>query len=233
MTLSSVACGRLPPMEFQEVVRRRRMVRNYDPDRPVPPEVRERILANALRAPSAGFSQGWAFLVLESAADRYRASGRRPPRDRAGPLAHRHAAGAADHRPAVTTGGVPRPVRGARQGLDRQGRGPLAGALLAHRHRLRRAADAADRGGRGAGGVLLRRAAGADSTATGRPSASPTSTCRSGLSPSATGHPTAGRRRSGAGTGQSRTSSTAAPGEPAVTGPRMALTLGLNDAPNG
>jgi nitroreductase len=41
------------------------MVRNYDPDRPVPADVRERILANALHAPSAGFSQGWAFLVLE------------------------------------------------------------------------------------------------------------------------------------------------------------------------
>ena len=59
-------------MEFQEVVRRRRMVRNYDPDRPVPASVRERILANALRAPSAGFSQGWAFLVLESAEERSR-----------------------------------------------------------------------------------------------------------------------------------------------------------------
>ena len=59
-------------MEFQEVVRRRRMVRNYDPDRPVPAEVRERLLANALRAPSAGFSQGWAFLVLESADERAR-----------------------------------------------------------------------------------------------------------------------------------------------------------------
>jgi len=59
-------------MEFQEVVRRRRMVRNYDPDRPVAAEVRDRILANALRAPSAGFSQGWAFLVLESADERAR-----------------------------------------------------------------------------------------------------------------------------------------------------------------
>jgi nitroreductase len=59
-------------MEFQEVVRRRRMVRNYDPDRPVPPEIRERLLANALRAPSAGFSQGWAFLVLESPEERAR-----------------------------------------------------------------------------------------------------------------------------------------------------------------
>jgi nitroreductase len=59
-------------MEFRDVVRRRRMVRNYDPDRPVPPEVRERILEQALHAPSAGFSQGWGFLVLEEQADRDR-----------------------------------------------------------------------------------------------------------------------------------------------------------------
>jgi nitroreductase len=48
------------------------MVRRYDPDRPVPAEVRERLLAHAVRAPSAGFSQGWAFLVLESDRDRDR-----------------------------------------------------------------------------------------------------------------------------------------------------------------
>ncbi len=54
------------------MVRRRRMVRNYDPDRAVPEEIRERILAHAVRAPSAGFSQGWAFLVVETAADRER-----------------------------------------------------------------------------------------------------------------------------------------------------------------
>ena len=51
-------------MQFEDVVRRRRMVRNFD-DRPVPADVVERILANAQRAPSAGFSQGWAFVVLE------------------------------------------------------------------------------------------------------------------------------------------------------------------------
>lgn len=44
------------------------MVRNYD-KRPVPPEILDRILANALRAPSAGFTQGWAFLVLDTPAD--------------------------------------------------------------------------------------------------------------------------------------------------------------------
>ncbi|MFF0718829.1 nitroreductase family protein [Micromonospora sp. NPDC003816] len=59
-------------MEFAEVVRRRRMVRNYDPDRPVPPEVVERLMDHAVRAPSAGFSQGWGFLVLEEPADRKR-----------------------------------------------------------------------------------------------------------------------------------------------------------------
>jgi nitroreductase len=48
------------------------MVRDYDPDRPVPPEVRERLLEHATRAPSAGFSQGWAFLVLESPEERDR-----------------------------------------------------------------------------------------------------------------------------------------------------------------
>lgn len=59
-------------MEFRDVVRKRRMVRNYDPDRPVPADVVERLLDHAIRAPSAGFSQGWSFLVLEDQADRER-----------------------------------------------------------------------------------------------------------------------------------------------------------------
>jgi nitroreductase len=46
------------------VVRRRRMVRHFDP-RPLPPEVLDRILHSATRAPSAGFSQGLDLLVLE------------------------------------------------------------------------------------------------------------------------------------------------------------------------
>ncbi len=56
-------------MEFQDVVQRRRSVRSYDLTRPVPPEVIERIVRNGLRAPSAGFSQGWGFLVLDSPDD--------------------------------------------------------------------------------------------------------------------------------------------------------------------
>ena len=55
-------------MEFQEVVRRRRMVRRFEPD-PVPGDVLDQMLGNAVRAPSAGFSQGWAFLRLDTPAD--------------------------------------------------------------------------------------------------------------------------------------------------------------------
>lgn len=45
------------------------MVRRYDTSRPVPPEVVDRIVRNGLRAPSAGFAQGWGFLVLDDPAD--------------------------------------------------------------------------------------------------------------------------------------------------------------------
>ena len=51
-------------MEFQDVLRKRRMVRSFL-DKPVPAETVDRILKNATRAPSAGFSQGWAFIALE------------------------------------------------------------------------------------------------------------------------------------------------------------------------
>src|ERR1700712_4239343 len=58
----------LGPMEFQEVVRRRRMVRHYTED-PVHPAIVHRALVNATRAPSAGFSQGWGFLLLDTPED--------------------------------------------------------------------------------------------------------------------------------------------------------------------
>jgi nitroreductase len=57
-------------MEFAEVLRRRRMIRSYDTARPVPPAAIDAVLAAALRAPSAGFTQGISFLVLSSDAER-------------------------------------------------------------------------------------------------------------------------------------------------------------------
>ncbi|GGD08335.1 nitroreductase family protein [Nocardioides daphniae] len=55
-------------MEFREVVRRRRMVRSFTAE-PVPPAALDRMLDHATRAPSAGFSQGWAFLRLDTPDD--------------------------------------------------------------------------------------------------------------------------------------------------------------------
>ncbi len=51
-------------MDFSELVRARRMVRAFDPQR-IDPEVLDRVLDAARRAPSAGNSQGWDFVVLE------------------------------------------------------------------------------------------------------------------------------------------------------------------------
>jgi nitroreductase len=53
-------------VEFTDVVRRRRMVRAYNPRRPVPHGVVDELLELATHAPSAGFSQGWRFLVLQA-----------------------------------------------------------------------------------------------------------------------------------------------------------------------
>jgi nitroreductase len=56
-------------VEFGDVVRRRRMVRNYTTE-PVAPEAVERIIAVAQHAPSAGFSQGQSFVVVTDPAVR-------------------------------------------------------------------------------------------------------------------------------------------------------------------
>jgi len=64
------AGGSIAGMELTETIRRRRMIRRYDPDRPVPDEVVRACVEAAIRAPSAGFSQGWDFLVLRSPAER-------------------------------------------------------------------------------------------------------------------------------------------------------------------
>jgi nitroreductase len=56
-------------VEFSEVIGRRRMTRRYDPERAVPNALLTRFLTMAVHAPSAGFSQGWDFLVLTAPQD--------------------------------------------------------------------------------------------------------------------------------------------------------------------
>jgi nitroreductase len=61
-------------MDFADVVRKRRMVRHFKPD-PLDPQVVERIMLLAQRAPSAGYTQGQSFIVVTDA-DTRRAVGR-------------------------------------------------------------------------------------------------------------------------------------------------------------
>ncbi len=56
-------------VEFQDILRRRRMVRSYEPEA-IPREAIERIVATVRRAPSAGFSQGQRLLVVTDGAAR-------------------------------------------------------------------------------------------------------------------------------------------------------------------
>jgi len=56
-------------MEFAELVRRRRMVRDYDTCRPLPAGLLDRLVDVGLRAPTAGFTQGVSFLILDQPDD--------------------------------------------------------------------------------------------------------------------------------------------------------------------
>ena len=50
-------------MEYREVLRRRRMVRNYAPE-PVSDDILQRVVQAGRKGPSAGFSQGTAFVIV-------------------------------------------------------------------------------------------------------------------------------------------------------------------------
>lgn len=53
-------------MEFTELIKRRESIRNYDPARPVPEDVLERILEAGRIALSAANRQPWKFLLVSS-----------------------------------------------------------------------------------------------------------------------------------------------------------------------
>ena len=55
-------------MNLAELMRRRRMVHEFDP-RPLPSDVLDAILESALHAPSAGFSQGLGLVVIDEPAE--------------------------------------------------------------------------------------------------------------------------------------------------------------------
>jgi nitroreductase len=55
-------------MEYTELIRTRESIRNYDPGRPVPMEILEKILNAGRLAPSAKNFQPWKFLLISSPA---------------------------------------------------------------------------------------------------------------------------------------------------------------------
>ncbi len=55
-------------MEFTDLIKTRESVRSYDPDRPVPVDILEKILEAGRLAPSAANRQPWKFIVISSPA---------------------------------------------------------------------------------------------------------------------------------------------------------------------
>lgn len=53
-------------MDFYDLIRSRESIRNYDPDRPVPRQILEKILDAGRLAPSACNLQPWKFIVVSS-----------------------------------------------------------------------------------------------------------------------------------------------------------------------
>ena len=94
-------------MEFQQVVQQRRMVRRFT-SAPVAKSSVDRLVRNAVRAPSAGFTQGWAFLVLDQPAAVEQFWGFTTPHQGGATrcLAAWHADRAGAHRAAVLEGSV-------------------------------------------------------------------------------------------------------------------------------
>lgn len=52
-------------MEFDRVVRKRKMVRQYKADKPIPDSIITTLIENAHRAPSAGHSQVQEFIIVK------------------------------------------------------------------------------------------------------------------------------------------------------------------------
>jgi nitroreductase len=51
-------------MEFEQVIRNRRMIREFDPNKQIPEKILRKLLRNAHRAPSAGHTQVQEFVII-------------------------------------------------------------------------------------------------------------------------------------------------------------------------
>jgi len=51
--------------EFYDIIKRRKMVRQYIKDKPIPQEIVDKLISNAHRAPSAGHTQVQEFIIVQ------------------------------------------------------------------------------------------------------------------------------------------------------------------------
>jgi len=51
-------------MEFEQVIKKRRMIREFDPNKQIPETILRKLLRNAHRAPSAGHTQVQEFVII-------------------------------------------------------------------------------------------------------------------------------------------------------------------------
>ncbi len=51
--------------EFDDIIKRRKMIRQYKQDKPIPKEIVDKLIANAHRAPSAGHTQVQEFIIVQ------------------------------------------------------------------------------------------------------------------------------------------------------------------------
>ena len=99
-------------VELRDAVLHRRMVRRFDPGRAgAAPRSSRDLVALAVRAPSAGFSQGWDFVALLDPADRADVLGGRRRRHPARRLARGVSRGAGPGALPQRPGRLPRPLR--------------------------------------------------------------------------------------------------------------------------
>ncbi len=52
-------------MDFDEVIKKRKMIRNYDSDKQIPNEIITKLIKNAHTAPSAGHTQVQEFIIIK------------------------------------------------------------------------------------------------------------------------------------------------------------------------
>ena len=56
--------------EFDDIIKKRKMIRLYIQDKPIPQQIVDKLITNAHRAPSAGHTQVQEFIIVQESFDK-------------------------------------------------------------------------------------------------------------------------------------------------------------------